>query len=162
MATMVCARNGRRGSVISYLCLAILVVSNESFKMPAKGMRFQGLQRNAAITIPEKDPKFDFGPLGKLAFSLLPLSPESVGRRKTIFTEVVAGKVWTLDQVRSNYCFPDHLARHFNNFNRFLTRITSFHTLGSRNHQCQCTSESNNHSFERRWSIYKQSRRPDS
>jgi hypothetical protein len=100
---MVCARDVRRGSVISFLLLAMLIQLNESFKMPAKGMRFPGSQRNAAITIPEKDPKFDFGPLGKLAFSLLPLSPESVGRRKTIFTEVVAGKVWTLDQVANNY-----------------------------------------------------------
>jgi hypothetical protein len=105
-ATMVCAHDGRRGSGIVFLFLATLITLNEGFKMPAKGMRFPGSKRNAAITIPEKDPKFDFGPLGKLAFSLLPLSPESVGRRKTIFTEVVAGKVWTLDQVANNYHPP--------------------------------------------------------
>ena len=52
-----------------------------------------------AISVPLKDPKFEFGWLGKLAFSLLPLTPESVGRRKTILTEVVPGEVWTLDQV---------------------------------------------------------------
>ena len=38
--------------------------------------------------------------LGRLAFSGLPLSPESVGRRKTIKTEVVKGTIWTLDQVQ--------------------------------------------------------------
>lgn len=43
--------------------------------------------------------KLVFG-LGKLAFSLLPLTPESVGRRKTIFTEVVKDSVWTLDQIQ--------------------------------------------------------------
>ena len=52
-----------------------------------------------AITVPTKDPKLEFGWLGKLAFSLLPLTPESVGRRKTILTEVVPGEIWTLDQV---------------------------------------------------------------
>jgi hypothetical protein len=106
---MVCVNNGSRGSVFSFMLLAILGTLNESFKMPAKGMRIQGSQRNAAITIPAKDPKFDFGPLGKLAFSLLPLSPESVGRRKTIFTEVVAGKVWTLDQVGIDCNIDDDL-----------------------------------------------------
>ena len=38
--------------------------------------------------------------LGKIAFSLVPLSPESVGRRKTILTEVVPDKIWTLDQLQ--------------------------------------------------------------
>jgi hypothetical protein len=38
--------------------------------------------------------------LGKIAFSLIPLSPESIGRRKTILTEVVSGKIWTLDQIQ--------------------------------------------------------------
>jgi hypothetical protein len=52
-----------------------------------------------AITVPASDPKLSFGFLGKIAFSLLPLSPESAGRRKTIFKEVVPGKVWTMDQV---------------------------------------------------------------
>ena len=52
-----------------------------------------------AITVPKSDPKLQFGFLGRIAFSLLPLSPESAGRRKTIFTEVVPGKVWTMDQV---------------------------------------------------------------
>ena len=38
--------------------------------------------------------------LGKFAFSLLPLSPESIGRRKTIFKEVVKDQIWTLDQIQ--------------------------------------------------------------
>jgi hypothetical protein len=123
---MVCAHDGRRGSVILYLFLATLITLNEGFKMPAKGMRFPGSQRKAAITIPEKDPKFDFGPLGKLAFSLLPLSPESVGRRKTIFTEVVAGKVWTLDQVANNYQPPlDDLKQDF----KFFLVLSDVHHL---------------------------------
>ena len=46
---------------------------------------------------PSKDLKFD---LGRIAFSLLPLSPETVGRRKTILTEVVTDEVWTLDQLQ--------------------------------------------------------------
>jgi hypothetical protein len=43
------------------------------------------------------DMKFN---LGGLAFSGLQLSPESIGRRKTILKEVVKGKVWTLDQMQ--------------------------------------------------------------
>jgi len=46
---------------------------------------------------PSNDLKFD---LGRIAFSLLPLSPESIGRRKTILTEVVKDEVWTLDQLQ--------------------------------------------------------------
>ena len=38
--------------------------------------------------------------LGKFSFSLLPLSPESVGRRKTIFQEVLPDRIWTLDQIQ--------------------------------------------------------------
>lgn len=38
--------------------------------------------------------------LGRFAFSLVPLSPESVGRRKTIMEEVVKGKIWTFDQLQ--------------------------------------------------------------
>ena len=48
---------------------------------------------------PSKDARLQFG-LGKFAFSLLPLSPEAVGRRKTLLTEVVKGQVWTLEQVQ--------------------------------------------------------------
>ena len=55
--------------------------------------------RKQIIPVPAKDAKLQFN-LGKFAFSLLPLSPESVGRRKTIITEVVKGTVWTLDQVQ--------------------------------------------------------------
>ena len=51
------------------------------------------------IKVPVKDPKLTWD-LGKIAFSLLPLSPESVGRRKTIFTEVVKDTIWTLDQIQ--------------------------------------------------------------
>lgn len=48
-------------------------------------------------SIPEK--KLSFG-LGKIAFSLLPLTPETVGRRKTLLTEIVKDSVWTLDQIQ--------------------------------------------------------------
>ncbi len=51
------------------------------------------------VETPVKDRKLSFG-LGRLAFSGLPLSPESVGRRKTLLTEVVKDSIWTLDQVQ--------------------------------------------------------------
>lgn len=51
------------------------------------------------IRIPVNDNNLNFG-LGKFAFSLLPLSPESTGRRKTILTE---GKVCCLLLCVSTY-----------------------------------------------------------
>lgn len=54
------------------------------------------------VTVPPK-PSFDrrlqYG-LGKIAFSLLPLSPEAVGRRKSLLTEIVPDIMWTIDQVQ--------------------------------------------------------------
>lgn len=52
---------------------------------------------NMVYANPSEDLKFD---LGRIAFSLLPLSPETVGRRKTILTEVVKDELWTLDQLQ--------------------------------------------------------------
>lgn len=49
--------------------------------------------------VPKNDNKLKFG-LGSIAFSLLPLTPESVGRRKTLMTEVIKDKIYTLDQVQ--------------------------------------------------------------
>ena len=52
-----------------------------------------------AYEAPPKDNSMNFG-LGRIAFSLLPLTPESRGRRKTILTEVVKNQVYTLDQLQ--------------------------------------------------------------
>lgn len=38
--------------------------------------------------------------LGRIAFSLVQLTPETTNRRKTILTEAVKGKIWTLDQLQ--------------------------------------------------------------
>ena len=51
------------------------------------------------LITPKTDKTLQF-PLGKIAFSLIPLTPESVGRRKTLLVEVVKGKIWTLDQLQ--------------------------------------------------------------
>ena len=66
-----------------------------------RSQEFQLARRTnaASITIPDRDPRLEFN-LGKIAFSLLPFSPESMGRRKTILTEIVANQVWTLDQLQ--------------------------------------------------------------
>jgi hypothetical protein len=52
-----------------------------------------------SISMPETNNKLKFD-LGKIAFSLIPLSPESAGRRKTLLQEIVKGKIWTLDQLQ--------------------------------------------------------------
>lgn len=44
-----------------------------------------------------KDQQFG---LGRVAFSLLPLSPESIGKRKSLREEIIPGKVWTIDQLQ--------------------------------------------------------------
>jgi hypothetical protein len=56
-------------------------------------------QVKSEIVVPKSDAKLKFD-LGKLSFSLLPLSPESAGRRKSILTEIVEGSVWTIDQLQ--------------------------------------------------------------
>jgi hypothetical protein len=38
--------------------------------------------------------------LGRIAFSLIQLTPETANRRKTILTEVIPGRIWTLDQLQ--------------------------------------------------------------
>ena len=46
-------------------------------------------------------------PLGKVAFSLLPLAG-SYSRRATVMEELVPGKIWTFDQIQGSprlYCF---------------------------------------------------------
>jgi hypothetical protein len=39
-------------------------------------------------------------PLGRIAFSLIPFTPETVGRRKTLLEEIVPNQIWTLDQLQ--------------------------------------------------------------
>lgn len=56
--------------------------------------------RQRPEVLDEVDPSRQQFALGRFAFSLLPLSPESMGRRKTILTEVVKGEIWTLDQLQ--------------------------------------------------------------
>jgi hypothetical protein len=53
----------------------------------------------SGIVVPKRDPRLVF-PLGNFGFSLLPLSPESTGRRKTLLKTIVPQQVWTLDQVQ--------------------------------------------------------------
>lgn len=48
-------------------------------------------------SMPQKTAETEWN-LGKFAFSLLPLAPGA--RRKTLFKEVVKGKIWTADQVQ--------------------------------------------------------------
>ena len=50
-----------------------------------------------ALQVPQKTADTEWN-LGKFAFSLLPLAPGA--RRKTLFSEVVKGKIWTADQVQ--------------------------------------------------------------
>ena len=50
-----------------------------------------------SLQVPQKTADTEWN-LGKFAFSLLPLAPGA--RRKTLFSEVVKGKIWTADQVQ--------------------------------------------------------------
>jgi hypothetical protein len=83
-----------------FLCIGTSVRYCDGFMLPTSRIQPLRCDLSMVIVVPEKDRRLDFNFIGKIAFSLVPLSPESIGRRKTIFTEVVPGKVWTLDQVR--------------------------------------------------------------
>ena len=87
----------------SLLLLVVIGFSNAfSFKSCVSNsncFQYQNRARlSSTISLIENE-KLKFG-LGKIAFSLIPLSPEAVGRRKTIFQEILPGSVWTLDQVQ--------------------------------------------------------------
>eukprot|EP01041_Mallomonas_annulata_P011182 gene11182-23362_t len=88
-------------SVLAFITLTVLIPNISSFKWTTSGRHQQRRQalNNVGIRKPEFDESLTFG-LGNIAFSLLPLSPESTGRRKTIFTEIVKDKMWTLDQIQ--------------------------------------------------------------
>lgn len=133
----------------TYVPFVILLVFSarlcNSFTMSRNQARKTDQSLHMAISVPLKDPKLEFGWLGKLAFSLLPLTPESVGRRKTILTEVVRGEVWTLDQVVI-------AAAYMSIFNERSTSMTPLSTpcdfhlilmyipdLGSRYYKRQCS-----------------------
>ena len=55
------------------------------------------LTMSSVPSMPQKTAETEWN-LGKFAFSLLPLAPGA--RRKTLFKEVVKGKIWTADQVQ--------------------------------------------------------------
>jgi len=82
-----------------FLLVSWINVYNYAFSLGLKSnARHIGcMELKMLYDAPEKSSSTQFG-LGNIAFSLLPLSPESVGRRKTLITEVVPGKVYTLDQ----------------------------------------------------------------
>lgn len=61
--------------------------------------RFRSMRIAALPSVPSSSSSQKFS-LGGIAFSLLPLSPESMGRRKTLIKEVVPGQIWTLDQIQ--------------------------------------------------------------
>lgn len=88
-----------------FLLIALIALSDSCHGFISSSYRKkQGGKKVVCMSISaqKKDSKLEFGWIGKLAFSLVPLSPEAVGRRKTVFTEVVPGKIWTLDQVANH------------------------------------------------------------
>lgn len=87
---------------ISVIVIALLHVCACSAFLFASG-RAKARHVNAApseiknIKLPDSDSKY-WWDLAGVAFSLLPLAPGM--RRKTLQTEIVKGKVWTLDQIQ--------------------------------------------------------------
>lgn len=54
---------------------------------------------SAFSSVEEDQARLKFA-LGSIAFSLLPLTPESVGRRKSILSEIIPHEIWTVDQMQ--------------------------------------------------------------
>lgn len=91
------------------LLISILLVEHHAFQLPNSVRISQTITKIAKSSVdldkqsssPNSnkisDQQFS---LGKIAFSLLPLSPETVGKRKTLLQEIVPGKIWTLDQIQ--------------------------------------------------------------
>lgn len=89
------------------LVVSVLLVSTCAFRLSVQRNVKMVLQakptktksETSPISVPKSDSKYEFG-LGKIAFSLLPLTPESAGRRKTLLKEIVKDQIWTLDQLQ--------------------------------------------------------------
>ena len=140
-----------------FLSLGTFVKYCDGFMLSTSRIQPLRCDLHMAITVPKKDRRLDFGFFGRVAFSLLPLSPETAGRRKTIFTEVVQGKVWTLDQVRSNSFYRYSATTLFQNCCKYSNFRLGFHFYlheGSRSHKRERACEIYNYSSQRWRLIY--------
>ena len=93
---------GHRGMpwirVVFLLLIIFAPCATEALRLPSFS-KTSGTVRSeiAPIQLPTSSPKY-YWDLSRVAFSLLPLAPGA--RRKTIFSEVVKGSVWTADQLQ--------------------------------------------------------------
>lgn len=93
-------QNPLRIQTIQFICYILTTFSYTHKNIYSKALAMVLTPiKSQSIVVPKADDKLQFG-LGKIAFSLLPLSPESSGRRKTIKKEIVKDTIWTLDQIQ--------------------------------------------------------------
>ena len=87
--------------LIIYICIsnAFLKVNNNINRIRKLNLLENKKNDVKSITIPNKDKNMQFY-LGRIAFSFIPLAPETGGRRKTILEEIVPNTIWTLDQIQ--------------------------------------------------------------
>lgn len=86
--------------VATLLLILIVPPGTEALRLPSFRKTLGGsasVGEIAPIQLPESSPQY-YWDLSRVAFSLLPLAPGP--RRKTIFSEVVKGSVWTADQLQ--------------------------------------------------------------
>jgi hypothetical protein len=85
----------RRRSVLAQLSRGLLLLPATSSFLPANAVT--AADRNYTVPTPRYDRQLSW-PLGKVAFSLLPLAGGE--RRATILTELVPGTIYALDQIQ--------------------------------------------------------------
>ncbi len=85
--------------IYSFTSFAFLKVNNHINRVKKLNLIENKKIDVKSIRTPNKEKNMQFG-LGRIAFSLIPLAPETGGRRKTIIEEIVPNTIWTLDQIQ--------------------------------------------------------------
>ncbi|KAK1733223.1 DUF4336 domain-containing protein [Skeletonema marinoi] len=88
----------RRDAIESFLSIATAITTTTAATLSSPSSALATTTAAAAVPIPPQS-RYTSWPLGKVAFSLLPLAG-SYTRRATVMEEVVPNTIWTMDQIQ--------------------------------------------------------------
>eukprot|EP00984_Skeletonema_dohrnii_P024705 scaffold13838_cov104-Skeletonema_dohrnii-CCMP3373.AAC.3 len=88
----------RRDAIESFLSIATAITTTTTATLSSPSSALAAATSATAVPIPPQS-RYTSWPLGKVAFSLLPLAG-SYTRRATVMEEVVPNTIWTMDQIQ--------------------------------------------------------------
>ena len=89
----------RRDAIESFISIAATTTSATLLSSPARALATSTTTSSVVVLPIPPQSRYTTWPLGKVAFSLLPLAG-SYTRRATIMEEVVPNTIWTMDQIQ--------------------------------------------------------------